>query len=121
MSQDRSWKSGKKIQWILCWYENNGYVNWEVHDSRQSALLEGPHTNEDWCVVRYDTWTDNYSVVGYSGRTFPVNILKAPYASDVDLTIYSVPADKLGSTESHYNGFHSHVTPIKGKIETSID
>ena len=43
MSQDRSWKSGKKIQWILCWYEDNGYVNWEVHDSRQSALLEG-HT-----------------------------------------------------------------------------
>ena len=121
MAQDRSWKSGKKIQWILCWYEDNGYVNWEVHNSRNSAMMEGPHTNDDWCVVRYDTWTDNYSVVGYSGRTFPVNILKAPYAHDEDLTIYSIPADRLGAPENHYSGYHSHVTPIKGKIETSID
>ena len=111
----------KAIQWLLCWYEESGYVYWEVHTSRESAMNEGPHTNEDWCVVRYDTWTGNYSIVGYSGRTFPVNILKAPYASDVDLTIYSIPADKLGGTESHYSGYHSHVTPIKGKIETSID
>ena len=70
MSQNRSWKSGKKIQWILCWYEDNGFVNWEVHDSRQSALEEGPHTNEDWCVVRYNTWTNNYSV----GRLRPTTI-----------------------------------------------
>ena len=48
----REFIGGSDIQWILCWYEDNGFVNWEVHPSRESALNEGPRTNEDWCVVR---------------------------------------------------------------------
>ncbi len=106
----REFIGGSDIQWILCWYENNGFVNWEVHPSRESALNEGPRTNEDWCVVRYNKNTTKYSIIGYSGRTFPVNILSSPYGYSTPLTIYSVPDYELSLPEDHYNGHHSHVT-----------
>ena len=90
----------KAIQWLLCWYEESGYVYWEVHTSRESAMNEGPHTNEDWCVVRYNKSTGRHSISHYEGRTFPINILVPNHGENI--TIYSDPVDKLSHAMAHY-------------------
>jgi len=90
------------IQYILCSYEESGYLNYSFHNNKMTALNHAPWNNENWCVVRYNMETDRYSTVYAEGRTFPVNILRSTTNSSSPLTIYSVPVDKLSRPELHY-------------------
>ena len=98
-----------EIQWILCWYEDNGYVNWSVYDTRESALNHAPWTHEDWSVVRYNSVTNRHALVYAQGRLFPLTILSSPSSPNSPLTIYSVPSTKLSRAESHYETVKQHV------------
>ena len=90
------------IQYILCSYEENGYLNYSFHNDKMTALNHAPWNNENWCVVRYNMDTSKYSTVYAEGQVFPVNILRSSLNIASPLTIYSVPVDKLSKPELHY-------------------
>ena len=88
--------------WILCSYEDNGYITSTYHPSKKEALNHAPWDNPDWCVVSYNVLTDKYYTVYAEGKPFPVNILRSKRDENISLTIYSDPVDKLSKPELHY-------------------